>query len=62
MIHGSTIESTIESTTARYDELIDCERQMTALEASGVDNWEWYGESLKEYYAGKFDYVDELDD
>jgi hypothetical protein len=23
--------------------------KLAALEAGGVDNWEWYGESLKEY-------------
>ena len=25
--------------------------KLEALEAGGVDNWEWYGESLKEYRA-----------
>ena len=27
------------------------EAKLNALEAGGVDNWEFYGESLKEYYA-----------
>lgn len=39
----------------RFEELIDKERKLDALEAGGVDNWEWYGESLKEY----FKWVDE---
>ena len=26
------------------------EAKLNALEAGGVDNWEFYGESLKEYY------------
>lgn len=35
----------------RMDELILAERKLDALEAGGVDNWEWYGESLKGYHA-----------
>ncbi len=26
---------------------------MIALEAGGIDNWEWYGESLKGYFEQK---------
>lgn len=26
------------------------EAKLQALEAGGVDNWEWYGESLSEYH------------
>lgn len=33
-----------------YDELLDRDRKLSALEAGGVDNWEWYGESLSQYY------------
>lgn len=33
-----------------YDELLDRNRKLCALEAGGVDNWEWYGESLSQYY------------
>lgn len=25
--------------------------KLDALEAGGVDNWEWYGESLKDWFA-----------
>lgn len=25
--------------------------KLDALEAGGVDNWEWYGEALKEWFA-----------
>lgn len=32
--------------------------KLSALEAGGVDNWEWYGESLKEWFAENE--VDEL--
>lgn len=33
----------------RLRELELAERKLRALEAGGVDNWEWYGESLKEF-------------
>lgn len=40
--------------------------KLDALEAGGVDNWEWFGESLKEYRAtiereeNLEDFLDEL--
>ena len=37
----------------RLEELEDTEMKMRALEAGGVDNWEWYGESLKSYFEQK---------
>lgn len=33
-----------------YENLLDRNRKLSALEAGGVDNWEWYGESLSQYY------------
>lgn len=30
----------------RHDELLESERILNALYAGGVDNWEWYDESL----------------
>lgn len=33
----------------RLKKLERMEAKLNALEAGGVDNWEWYGESLKEY-------------
>lgn len=35
-------------TMKEYNELLKRDEILTALEAGGVDNWEWYGESLKE--------------
>lgn len=29
-----------------YDELIKDQRKLRALEAAGVDNWEWYGDAM----------------
>ena len=39
----------MEITAKRLEELEKIERKMCALEAGGVDNWEWYDESLKEF-------------
>lgn len=36
-----------------YEELLDRNRKLSALEAGGVDNWEWYIESLIQYYGDK---------
>lgn len=33
-----------------YEDLLDRDRKLSALEAGGVDNWEWYEESLSQYY------------
>ncbi len=33
-------------TKKRYIELMRAEEVLNRLEAGGVDNWEWYGESL----------------
>ncbi len=30
----------------RYKQLLDAEDMLSALEKSGVDNWEWYGEAM----------------
>lgn len=40
----------IEITAERYRELLLIEVELAALEASGVDNWDWYGESFNEEY------------
>ena len=30
--------------------------ELKALEKGGVDNWEWYSESLSEYFDNKMDW------
>ena len=42
-----------EITNKRYEELIDKELKLHALENGGVDNWEFYDESLAEYWNEK---------
>jgi hypothetical protein len=33
---------------ARFDELLEFERELNALHAAGVDNWDFYEEALAE--------------
>ena len=37
----------------QYESLIDRSHKLAALEAGGVDNWEFYGESLHDYELNK---------
>lgn len=50
-------EETVTITLKEYQSLLDDQRWRHALEIGGVDNWEWYGESLQQ--AGYFDDEDE---
>lgn len=47
----------VEITRQRYEELLMAEKELMALHAGGVDNWEWYSESLSD--AGFWDEDDE---
>ena len=47
-------EELITITKKEYDSLIDDMKTLRALEAGGVDNWEWYGDSISEYYPEKY--------
>lgn len=49
-------------TAQRLKELERAEAKLNALEAGGVDNWEWYGESLKDYNAniGREEQLEEI--
>ena len=44
-------EEMIEITKAEHDHLVDRDFKLTCLENGGVDNWEWYSESLEDYFA-----------
>lgn len=46
-------EETVTISKKEYDSLLDDRKWRIALESGGVDNWEWYSESLKEggYYG-----------
>lgn len=52
-------EETITITKKEYRFLKKDSAMLTALENGGVENWEWYGESLLEFWEaedeGEFD-------
>ena len=49
MIFGKTIaKADISTEKSKKSAQLKRDEILTALEAGGVDNWEWYGESLKE--------------
>ncbi len=52
--NGIKVEGANRSISKKeYEELLDRNRKLSALvEFGGVDNWEWYGESLAQYYDG----------
>lgn len=37
----------------KIEELLDRDFKLRCLENGGVDNWDWYGESLEEYWESK---------
>lgn len=46
-------EEMVTITKKEYESLLDDQKWRIALENGGVDNWEWYGESLQQ--AGYYD-------
>lgn len=53
-------EEMITITKKEYDSLLRADAELSALHAGGVDNWEWYHESLKD--AGFFDDDEETEE
>ena len=41
------MHDTVTISQREYDQLVRDSYKLAALEAGGVDNWEWYDESLK---------------
>lgn len=37
-------------TEERLKELLEAEASLLALECGGVDNWDWYSDSLEDHY------------
>lgn len=52
--------SEITIPTSRYKQLLKDSKILAALHAGGVDNWEWYSESLND--AGLYDDEEEEED
>lgn len=46
----SKMDTDVTISMTEYDELIRRSDILAALEAGGVDNWTWYGESLRQYF------------
>jgi hypothetical protein len=40
-------EETITIKKSEYDKLVEDAKMLAALEACGVDNWEWYSVAVK---------------
>lgn len=45
------MEDTITISKKEYDSLVEDSDKLRCLENAGVDNWEWYGEAMKEFYS-----------
>lgn len=41
------MEETVTIPKSEYEKLLYSHKKLRALEDGGVDNWEWYGESLR---------------
>ena len=54
------MSETVTISKKRFDVLLASEAELNALHAGGVDNWEWYSESLAG--AGLLDDDDEEED
>lgn len=48
-------EETVTISKKEHDRLQDRDFKLRCLENGGVDNWEWYGDSLEPYWAEKED-------
>lgn len=55
---GYTMKNKVEISISEYEELLKSEVKLRLLEEGGVDNWEWYGDSLE----GLDEEYDEIDD
>lgn len=47
------MEEMVTITKEEYDQLVDRDFKLSCLENGGVDNWEWYCDSLQD--GGYFD-------
>ena len=48
MMNSTTYENKIIPSN-RYKDLMNSELKLLCLESAGVDNWDWYGDAMKEY-------------
>ena len=43
----------VEISKAEYEELLEAQELLRALQYGGVDNWEWYEASIEDYQASQ---------
>lgn len=43
-------KDTVTISKKEYEDLLRSQAMLDTLEAHGVDNWEWYGDAMQEYY------------
>jgi hypothetical protein len=57
-------ESTITISKKEYRKLLKANEWKLRLEGGGVDNWDWYGESLNSEYADEewSEFCDRIDE
>ncbi len=53
MSNESENDVTVTISKQEYVNLKDCQLQLLALERGGVDNWEWYEDSMEGYWQMK---------
>ena len=46
-------EEMVTITKLEYDRLLKREFKLKCLECGGVGNWDWYAESLKDYFKAE---------
>lgn len=54
LISGNSVKIDSSNKTIskkEYEELLHRSEVLNALEAGGVDNWQWYGDSLRQYFG-----------
>lgn len=48
-VSSEEIDETVTISKERYEELLESENILLALEAGGVRSWQWYEQSLDDY-------------
>jgi len=41
------MSNSVSISPEEYDRLLESEKKLNALEAGGVDNWEWYDDAME---------------
>lgn len=55
-------DNTVTISRKEYEELKKRDLKLTALEHSGVDNWDWYGDAMDQYQTWLAEIAKEVDE